>query len=416
MNEVKDNEDNKVEESEKSKRKERRRKTTQGQMIQESLGLNPTDIDEIEKKLFIVRFLDFFSEDTLEFVYKGRIMEQNVTRFTTYMDTLQVEREEEKLLKQSFESKNVINVIDNVKNKAEEFAASKGIKDNVNKRLRKLTLFITLPLFALLIVLTFLPIGANYYIFFPILCVVCIAPQMVRGRVVKKWSQFKEQNKGEIYEAHRDDIMILKSFAGELLNNIRSRLLELEVPLQLIKFTLFSRDYENLNLINSRDIRGTMQYFYTFEYPLGMEEIPIPEKLHKYQESLVQEKRTEKPEKNFIVLAEMKGTNGIITSFTPTLKDVVADKINEMLNESEFNKAPDELKAIMPNYSDKMAIYCVCGEIAKIENIQICNWKDQFKFYLFEATECKCGESIYALSIMDESTEIPEELKDIFLS
>ena len=415
MNEVKHNEDNKVEQSEKRKQKERRRKATQGQMIQESLGLNPNDIEEIEKKLFIVRFLDFFSEDTLEFVYKGRIMEQNVTRLATYMDALQIEREEEKLLKQSFESKNVISVIENVKNKAEEFAVSKGIKTNVNKRLRKLTLLVTLPLFALLTILTFLPIGNLYYVFFPILCVVCIMPQLIRGKVVKNWSNFKEENKGEIYEEHRDDLMILKSFAGELLNNIRSRLLELEVPLQLIKFSLFSRDYENLNLINSRNIRGLMQYFYTFEYPSGMEEIPIPEKLQKYEQPLLQEKR-EKAEKNFIVLTEMKGTNGIITSFTPTLKDLVADKINKMLNEAEFNKAPDKFKTIIPDYSDEMAIYCVCGEIAKIDNIQICNWKDQFKFYLFEGTECNCGESIYALSIMDESTEIPEELKDIFLS
>ncbi|KKM20771.1 hypothetical protein LCGC14_1642090, partial [marine sediment metagenome] len=54
-----------VESSNQIKRKEQKlRKTnkkTQGQVIQEALGLNPTDIQEVEKKLFIVRFLDFFS-------------------------------------------------------------------------------------------------------------------------------------------------------------------------------------------------------------------------------------------------------------------------------------------------------------------------------------------------------------------
>jgi hypothetical protein len=237
---------------------------------------------------------------------------------------------------------------------------------------------------------------------------------LIRGRVVKNWQQFKEQNKDEIYAEHRDDLMILKSFAGELLNNIRSRLLELEVPLQLIKFTLFSRDYENLNLLNQRNVRGFMQYFYTFEYPSGMEAFPIPEKLQSYQQPLLQNRSTEKPEKNFIVLTEMKGTDGIITSFIPTLKDQIADKINDMLNESEFSKAPNDFKTIIPDYSESMAIYCVCGEIANIENVQICNWKNQFKFYLFEAKECKCGETAYAISLMDESAEIPKELKDIF--
>jgi uncharacterized protein YozE (UPF0346 family) len=384
-------------------------------MIQQALGLNPLDIEEVEKKLYIVRFLDFFSEDTLEFVFKGRVMEQNVNRLATYMDSLQIEREEEKLIKQSFESKNIIAVIDNVKNKTEEFAVSKGIKGNVNKRLRKLTLFITLPLFAVLTVLTFLP-STLYFIFFPILCVVCLLPQLIRGRVVKKWSQFKEQYKHEIYAEHRDDIMILKSFTGEILNNIRSRLLELEVPLQLIKFTLFSRDYENLRLESQRNVRGFMQYFFTFEYPQGMEAIPIPEKLSQYQQPLFQKKSTEKPEKNFIVLTEMKGTEGIITSFVPTLKDNVAKDINDMLNDSEFSKAQNDFKTIIPDYSESMAVYCVCGELAKIDNVQICDWKQKFKFYLFEARECKCGEQIYAISIMDEKVEIPEDLKDIFSS
>ncbi|MFW9773737.1 MAG: hypothetical protein ACFFEO_16420, partial [Candidatus Thorarchaeota archaeon] len=333
---------------------------------------------------------------------------------STYMNELQMEREEEKLLKQSYDSKNIKGILKNVKDKVEAVAVSKGIKDNVNKRLRKLTLYITLPMFALIIILTFFPgMGDLYFVFFPILCVACIAPQLIRGSVVKKWYQFKEQNKDQIYAENRDDIMILKSFTGELLNNIRARLIELGVPLQLIKFTLFSRDYENIELINQRSIRGFTQYFYTFEYPEGMEPIPIPEKLQKYQQI---GKTVEKPEKNFIVLAEMKGKDGVINSYIPTLKDVISDKINSMLNECDFEKAPEDFNNIIPDYPQSNPIYCVCGEVAIITNTQICNWKNIFKFYLFEGEECKCGESIYALSLMDESTDIPDELKEIFLS
>ena len=107
---------------------------------------------------------------------------------------------------------------------------------------------------------------------------------------------------------------------------------------------------------------------------------------------------------------------GIIKSFIATLKDNVANDINDMLNDSEFSKAQNDFKTIIPDYSETMAIYCVCGELAKIENIQICTWKKKFKFYLFEASECKCGDQIYAISIMDENVEIPEDLKDIFSS
>jgi len=170
-----------------------------------------------------------------------------------------------------------------------------------------------------------------------------------------------------------------------------------------------------LNLINQKNIKGTMQYFYTFAYPEGVEPIPIPQTLQQFQQPIFPgKKRTEKPEKNFIVLIDMKGKEGVITSFIPTLKDKMADNINKILNESEFSKSPKSFNEIIPNYSKSMAIYCVCGDVADISNVQICNWKDQFKYYLFEGNECNCGESIYALSLMDETTEIPEELKYIF--
>jgi hypothetical protein len=415
MNEVENEESKKEEDLKEKPQTEKLGRKTQGQIVQEALGLNPTDIQEVENKLFIVRFLDFFSEDTLEFIFKERIVGQNVERMTKYMNSLQLAREEEKLLKQSFDSKNIVGIMQNVKQRTEEIAMSKGIKSNVNKRLRRLTLYITLPLFALLTVFTVIPIFASlYFVFFPILCFVCLMPQFIRTSVIKKWYQFKEQNKNDIYSVNRNDIMILKSFAGEVLNSIRSRLLELEVPLQLIKFTLFSRDYENLNLENSKPIRGFMQYFYTFEYPPGMDPFPIPENLQQYQQPIFPQKKVEKPEKNFIVLTEMKGKDGIIDYFVPTLKDLVADQINTLLNQCEFSKASNDFKTIIPNYSETMAIYCVCGEIAEIENIQICYWKNQFEFYLFEVKKCKCGESVYVLSLMDESTEVPEEFKDIF--
>jgi len=112
----------------------------------------------------------------------------------------------------------------------------------------------------------------------------------------------------------------------------------------------------------------------------------------------------------------MKGRDGIINYFEPALRDKFADKINDILNNSEFSKAPNDFATIIPNYSENMAIYCVCGEVAEIKSVQISNWKNQFKFYLFEGKKCKCGDKVYALSLMDESAEIPDELKDIFTS
>lgn len=419
MNDIENEKRIKSEKSEKKKEERKkpakRQRKTQGQIIQEALGLGPTDIQDVEKKLFIVRFLDYFSEEILDFIFKDNTLNQYIRQISTHIENFGVLSEEDRLLKQSFESRGIIDIIKKLKAKAEEIALSKGVKGSMDKRLRKLTLYITLPMFIPVVISLIWP-DLTYFLL-PILCVFCMAPQLIRSNIVKKWFQFKEQNKQEIYTENREDLLILKSFAGELLDNIRSRLIELKVPLQLIKFVLHSRDYENLKLLNQKIVRNAMQYFYTFEYPPGVEPFPIPEQLMQYQQPILPEKKkAEKMEKNFIVLTEMKGKDGVISYFIPTLKDKLAEKINEMLNNSKFRKAPNDFATIMPNYSETMAIYCVCGEVAEISNVQICNWKDQFEFYLFEGKQCRCGDQVYALSLMDESAEIPEELKEIFLS
>jgi hypothetical protein len=419
MNETENDErvitDNSETKKKKKKKLRRQPRKTQGQMIQEALGLNENDISDIEKKLFIVRFIDFFSEETLQFIFKDNTLNQYIKETTNFLETLGEKREEDRLLKQTFESREILDIINKLKSKAEEFAISKGVKTSVEKRLRRLSLYLMLPMF-IPVVIAFIWPELTYFVL-PVLCVFCMAPQLIRSSVVKKWLAFKDEYKNQIYSDYREDIMILKNFAGELLENIRTRLLELRVPLQLIKFILHSQDYESLNLINQKNIRGSMQYIYTFKYPSGVEPIPVPEQLQQYQQPIIPQKEDAgKMEKNFIVLTNIKGREGIVNYFEPVLKDKYAEKINEMLNESEISKAPNDFAMIMPNYSEKMAIYCVCGEIAEIKSVQICNWKNEFKFYLFEGEKCKCGDKVYALSLMDESTEVPDELKDIFSS
>lgn len=386
-------------------------KKTQAQILQEALGLEPEDIQGVEKKLFIARFLDYFSEETFDFIYKDKSMEMHKNEINKFLENATTSKiEEDKLLEQSFNEKNIMNILLRLKSKAEEIALNKGgFKEPIDKRLRKLRLIITLPIFGVLLVLMFLiPI----WFVFPLLCVFCIAPQLLQGQVLRKWYQFKEEHKTDFYTENREDIMVIKRFNNELLGNIRMRLLDMKVPLQIIKFILHSRDYDNLVLENQKVIKGTNQFLFHFEYPPGVEPFPIPEALLQPQQPAPESKL----EKNFIILKEIQAENGIIDSFIPELKTTLSDKINKVLNESEFESSPRDFKQIVPNYSEKLAIYCLCGEIVDIINVQICNWKDRFKFYLFEGDECKCGEKIYALSKMDSKDVVPPELKDVFLS
>jgi hypothetical protein len=419
------NENEKIEGSEVREQPSRRsRRTrpvrkTQGQILQEALGLNPDALKNIEAKLSIIKFLDYFSEETLDFAYKKRNVDQYIQKISDKIEKFGLGGEEDKLLKKGFEDKKIVETIEQLLANVEEFVLSKGISKSVDKRLKNLSLIVSAPLLGIAVIFLILPyIGVpdTSFLMFPLLCVFCMVPQLVKSTVVKKWHIFKEENRSEVYTKNRDDFLVLRSYIGEILANIRSNLLELEVPLELIKFSLFNRNYENLKIVSQKKIKGLTEYFISFDYPEGMEPFPIPEILRQqYDKPLIPEKqKDEKPEKNFVVLTEMIGKDGIITSFVPSLKDNLADKINQLLNDSEFTESPLKFTEIVPNYSKDIAIYCICGEITEISVVNICNWKNKFRFYLFEGKQCKCGDSIYALSLMDSSKEVPEELIEIF--
>ncbi len=392
---------------------------TQGQALQEALGISPEDLKDIEGKLSVVKFLDYFSEEPLDFAFKDRTIDQYVKRITEKIDKFEFGGEEDKLLKKGFEDKKILETLNKIKGNTEELAISKGINRSVDKRLRRLNLIITGPLLGVALLFFLLPIfGVNIdsFLMLPLICVFCMVPQFVRNSVVKKWFQFKGEAKDEFYIKNRDDVLVLKSFVAEVLANIRSQLLELKVPLELIKFSLFTRDYEDLNVINQKQLKGMTEYYVSFEYPEGMEPFPIPESLQQqYNQPIFPErKKPEKSEKNFVVLTELKGKDGVISNFVPTLKDNLADNINQMLSESKFSEADLKFSEIIPNYSTDSPVYCLCGEVVDILTVNVCRWKDKFNFYLFEGAQCECGDKIYVISLMDENDEVPEQLQEIF--
>ena len=410
-----------VDSTEGRSRRSRPVRKTQGQALQEALNIRPEDLSDVEAKLSVIKFLDYFSEEPLDFAFKERTIDQYVKKITEKIDKFELGGEEDKLLKRGFKDKKILEVVHKIKDRTEELANSKGINRSVDKRLRRLNLLITVPLLAVALVFFILPlvnIPVDSFIMLPLICVFCMVPQFVRNAVVKKWFLFKEETRNEFYTQNRDDVLVLKSYIAEVLANIRFHLIELKVPLDLIKFSLFNQDYEDLNVINQKQLKGMTEYYVSFAYPEGMDPIPIPESLQQqYNQPIFPErKKSDKPEKNFIVLTEVKGKSGVITNFVPSLKDNLADKINQMLSDSKFSDANLGFSEIIPNYSPDSAIYCLCGEIVDISTVNVCRWKDKFNFYLFEGAQCKCGDKIYAISLMNEEDEVPEELQEIFLS
>jgi hypothetical protein len=256
MDEVEKETSEKPESAEKPKgvfKRGRAIRKTQSQMLQEALGLNPGDLKTVEDKLSVVKFLDYISEEPLDFIFKDRTVEQYIKRIEEKIELFDKAGEEEKFLKKKFEEEKIVEIIKGIKNRTEGIALNKGIKTSIDKRLRRLSLLITIPMLAIAVIFLVLPVMSvpiDPIWMLPVLCVFCMLPQLVRGSVVKKWFRFKEESRNDIYTENREDILIIKSFITDLLSNIRSGLIELKVPLELIKFSMFNRDYEYLNVIN----------------------------------------------------------------------------------------------------------------------------------------------------------------------
>ena len=200
------------------------KKKTQGQLIQEALGLEPRDVEKIEKKLFIARFLDYISEESFDFIFKDESLNKYKQEISTFLESL--EEEEDKLLKRRLEDKEIFEILDKVKKEGEKIAEKEGITKPVDKRLKKISVIISLVMFGAVITLVFLPV--DLFIVLPVLCLFCVIPQLLRGYMLKKWVEFKEEHKNELYKENREDIMIIKGYVAEVLENIRAGLLEID--------------------------------------------------------------------------------------------------------------------------------------------------------------------------------------------
>ena len=413
------NEKENLKDTEVKKEPEKPTKKPQGQNLLESLGLTTKDQEEVEKKLFLVKYFDFISEQTFNLIYKNKFFEKYSKEFTQRVETLGDYLEEDKILKKGFKDKQIIDIIYRLKDRAEKIAADNGVSKPIEKRLQKLNFAIIIPIFGVTIILMILQyaIGIDLMLFaFPLLCVGCFAPNIIKGSLMRKMYNFQEEHKNELYTENREDLIVLKGYIDEILENLRSTLLEKKVPLQIIKFQLLSGDYGSIQVIKQQAMKGMpgqKQNLVCFAYPQGIEPFPIPEQW-KQRTPVPGQQKIEKLERNFVILSELKAKDGKIESFVPYLKEPLADKINEMLNDCKFVESPDKIEEVFLNYSSDMFIYCTCGEVIEIKNIQISNWKNQFEFYLFVGKQCKCGETIYAISLMDENTEVPKELKEIF--
>ena len=96
-------------------------KKTQSQIIQEALGLEPADIQEIEKKLFIARFFDFYSQETLDFIYKDHSIEVYKKEVEKFLNELEIKDGEGKL-KAQLEEEQLFDIVYMLKKKAESIA------------------------------------------------------------------------------------------------------------------------------------------------------------------------------------------------------------------------------------------------------------------------------------------------------
>ncbi|GAH25867.1 unnamed protein product [marine sediment metagenome] len=133
--------------------------------------------------------MDYFSEETLDFIFKKNNVDKYIEKISEKIEKFDLGGEEDKLLKKGFEDKKIVETVERLITNVEELALSKGINKSIDKRLRNLSFIISAPLLGFAVLFLILPsIGIDLsFLMFPLLCVLCMVPQLVKNTVVKKW-------------------------------------------------------------------------------------------------------------------------------------------------------------------------------------------------------------------------------------
>ncbi|MHA1730241.1 MAG: hypothetical protein ACTSWY_16140 [Promethearchaeota archaeon] len=384
------------------------------------LNISPNTQKYIEKELGMIKFLDFLSEENFDLAFQDKIIVTYKEQFfKIFFNTDEYENNE---LHNEFQRLKVEEAVDSIKSKSEEIALKNGYKTSFTKRTKRANLITTGVLFAALILLMIIPnlaADVKNMLMWPLLIVFCILPQLIRKRMTGKWKDFKSFLKEEFQEEMKEEINRIKQFNQIALDDCRNFMLDKEFPLPLLKFNLISNDYAGLKLLKSNNLRkNEIQYVFQFEYPEGVDPLPMPTKV--LQQGLMRTS-TEIPDDDendlFIILSntDYSEEGWVIIKNQKYISVELQQKVESVLDNSNFKKL-EKPGDILLDFKNNKEILCSCETPVKFAELQSIDSQSypEFGYYIGICEKCaECGKNPFVLFAMRDS-KIPDDLKDIF--
>ncbi len=410
----------------------RKKKPEEEEKAQESTSSAPGQISSkirsyLEKELLVVRFLDWISEESFDFIFQKKIYDNYISTHTK--DFLDVEKahseEKERVskLKEEYDRLQIESAAFGIKERSEEVAKRNKIRGPYLKRFNRINLIIMGALIGTIFIF-YIPALRPYQMYsFLLILPVCFLPNLIKKQMKKKWNEFKYMHREELQAEIYDEISKIKIFIQILLDDAREYMLEEQFPLQVLEFPLMSNDYTSLNLIRENIQDEQVQYVFQFEYPEGMEPFDAPNTMRSGgvgTATAVSSMNLSEDDENdlfLIVKNPQYNEDGILDTNNLDIVELGYKPIAEtLLENSEFDKLKEPEK-IIPDFDDFKGIPCTCGEpvsIGEIQKIRPRAHKD-FKFYMMIGEKCeKCSSNPFILVPLPDMT-IPEELADIFV-
>jgi hypothetical protein len=396
-----------------------------GSPVNMSLDLRQT----LEQELGIIKVLDYVANETFDLAF-GRNQWQTYEMQLVYplfgrnQEGVVLDQGRERL-RMLYDSSAINEKVLSTIDAAEQLCRNNGFKEPVQKRLSKVSLIMMVSFMAGYFILLSIPALKDYtsYILFPLLIGFCFLPQYLRSSLMKKWELFKTQNKELLLEQQQSNLAELRSFIQEVMNDARQRMFDNKIPLQMVRFILFSKDYQHVQVTDTQTMRGTTHYIMQFEYEPGMEPFQLPgTPTDAYEDSTSTTTGNPVGAEDtdvFVILKKAEfNDDGVLINYEVYFPpQELYGIIENMLANSDFTNVQKPAD-IIPTFAANKSIFCDCGESIKFTEMKYVVSKENstkgFEFYLIIGKKDTCGKSPYVLFPSPGNKSVPESLKYLF--
>ncbi len=383
----------------------------------------------MEKELLTVRFLDWISEESFDFIFQQKIYDNYISSHTEkFLDVESanaMEKERISKLRSEYERLEIREAAFTIKEKSEEVAKRNKIKAPYLKRFNRINMIIMGALIGTIFIF-YIPVLRQYQMYsFLLILPVCFVPNFIKKKMQQKWNEFKYMHREELQEEIYEEISRIKIFIQTLLDDAREYMLQERFPLQTLQFPLMSSDYLNLVLVEEKIQQEQIQYVFMFEYPEDIDPFEVPTSIRPGGvgvstaiSNMDLGDSEDSTNDKFIIIKnpKYKDDGSLITGNLDYVQLIYKPIAESLLENSSFERI-DNPESVIQNLEDFDEIKCSCGEPIIVGEIQKVtpNTHRDFKFYLMIGEKCKkCSVNPFILAILPDM-DVPEDLVDIFI-